>query len=125
MKVEFIHSKTYDNILTKRENPENIRKINFQERIEEIKKEWEKQIARVGFKIEESREIISPTITRLFDVFLITALPSQVLKKAFGRRVIFRPRFVLIFLTRIFIKYVEEEEDEGSNLFIVARKPKR
>ena len=89
------------------------------------KKEWEKQIARVGFKIEESREIISPTITRLFDVFLITALPSQVLKKAFGRRVIFRPRFVLTFLTRIFIKYVEEEEDEGSNLFIVARKPKR
>lgn len=34
----------------------------------------------------------------------------------------FRPKFVENFLVRMFLKYIEEDETIGTNLFIVAKK---
>lgn len=87
------------------------------------KKQWEKNVVDCGFNIEISKEIISPKITGLFDIFLITAWPSQIAKMIFGKRFVFRPKFASDFLVKIFTKYIEEEEKAGSNLLIVARKP--
>lgn len=89
------------------------------------KKQWEKCVTNAGFKIEVSREIISPKITKLFDILLITAWPSQVIKLIFGRRMVYRPKFLLDFCTKIFLGLVEEEETEGTNLLIVAKKPRK
>lgn len=89
------------------------------------KEDWVKKIQRVGFIIEKSEDIISPTITKLFDLFLITSWPSQLLKPIFGRRFVYRPQFVNDLLVRIFLKYVEEQDKNGTNLFVIARKPRK
>lgn len=85
---------------------------------------WEKKFSRTGFKIEHSEMIISPIIVRLYDIFVFTAWPSQILKPILGRRVVYRPDFITSLLAKIFIKYVDQETKEGTNLFIVAKKPK-
>lgn len=87
------------------------------------KHDWIKKVKKTGFKIEKSQDIISPKVTRLFDLFLITAWPSQLFKPFIGKRVVFRPKFMEDLLVKIFLKYINEEEKEGTNLLIVARKP--
>lgn len=87
------------------------------------KKNWEKHVLDAGFEIEESKEIASPKIATFFDLFLITAWPSQVYKLLVGRRAVLRPKLMVNLLTKIFLRYVEEESTEGTNLFVIARKP--
>lgn len=87
------------------------------------KKAWIKKFEKAGFIIEKSDDIISPTITKLFDIFLITSWPSQVLKPLLGKRFVYRPQFLNDLLVKIFLKYVEEPDKNGTNLFIIARKP--
>ncbi len=86
------------------------------------KKVWIKKVEQAGFKIEKSRDIISPKVTQLFDLFLISSWPSQIFKPIVGRRVVFRPKFMNDLLTKMFLKYIEEEEKEGTNLLVVAKK---
>lgn len=86
------------------------------------KKKWIKDIEASGFKIIESKNIISPLITKLYDFFIITSWPAQLFRPITGRRKVFRPEFVNNLLLKIFLKYVDEEEKIGTNLFIVAKK---
>ena len=86
------------------------------------KEKWIKDFKVAGFKIVTVKNIISPTITKLYDFFILTSWPAQLFKPFIGRRKVFRPRFIEDLLTRIFLKYVEEEEKIGTNLFIVAKK---
>lgn len=86
------------------------------------KKQWEKQVANAGFNIKVSKEIISPKVTRIFDLLLVAAWPSQLIKLAIGRRIAIGPRFMLNFFTKLLLPLVEEEETEGTNLLIVATK---
>jgi ubiquinone/menaquinone biosynthesis C-methylase UbiE len=86
------------------------------------KKEWIKKVEKAGFVIETQKDIISPRITKLFDIFLITAWPSQLLYPFFGRRFVIRPKFAVDFLVKRYLSYIDEEEKEGTNLLIVARK---
>ncbi len=88
-------------------------------------KEWEKKIEKAGFEIVVAKDIISPRITKLFDIFLITAWPSQVFRVLFGKRMVFRPKFVEDILVKIFLKYVKEPDKNGTNIFIVAKKPRK
>lgn len=85
---------------------------------------WRKLVKDTGFEIIESRDIISLKVTKLFDIFLIAAWPSQLPKLFFGRRMVWRPKFMEDIITKIFLKTIDEEEDYGTNLFIVAQKPK-
>lgn len=89
------------------------------------KEDWVKKIERTGFIIEKSEDIISPTITKLFDLFLITSWPSQILRPIVGRRFVYRPQFVNDLLVRIFLRYIEEPDKNGTNLFVIARKPRK
>jgi ubiquinone/menaquinone biosynthesis C-methylase UbiE len=85
---------------------------------------WIKKVEKAGFKIDKSQDIISPTVTKLFDKFLISAWPSQFPRILLGKRVVWRPKFIEDLLVKKFLKYVEEEEKEGTNLLIVAKKPR-
>jgi len=87
------------------------------------KKKWKQILEKEGFKIETCREIISPTSTRIFEIFLFTAWPSQIFKLFFGWRYAWRPKWFKELLVSYFSKFVSAEEKEGSNLFFIATKP--
>jgi ubiquinone/menaquinone biosynthesis C-methylase UbiE len=88
------------------------------------KTEWKQMLTKTGFEIVESREIVSPTIIKLFEIFMLTAWPAQLFRSILGRRVVYRPEFASDLLTKIFLKYVDDEKSTGTVLFIVARKPR-
>ncbi len=87
------------------------------------KKEWIKKVKKAGFNIDKSQDIVSKKVTKLFDLLLITAWPSQLLRPLIGKRVVFRPKFIEDILVKRFLKYIEKEEKEGTNLLVIARKP--
>ena len=60
----------------------------------------------------------------MFDMLLPLAWPSQLSRPFIGKRVVYRPKFVEDMLTKRFLKFVLEEEKEGTNLLIVAHKPR-
>ncbi len=86
---------------------------------------WKKKVEKAGFILEKTQDIISPKVNRLFDILLVTAWPSQVVKAFLGKRIGMHPQFVTEWMVKKFLKYVKEEEKEGTNLLILARKPKK
>ena len=89
------------------------------------KKYWKRLVESTGFEIIESKDIISLRVTKLFDLFLVTAWLSQLPKIFFGRRIVWRPKLMENIITKIFLKTINEEEEYGTNLFIVAQKPQK
>lgn len=87
------------------------------------KSEWLKKLKKVGFVIDKSQDIISTKVTRLFDLLLITAWPSQLFRPLIGERVVFRPKFIEDILVNKYLRYINKEEKEGTNLLVIARKP--
>jgi ubiquinone/menaquinone biosynthesis C-methylase UbiE len=85
--------------------------------------DWAKDIRKAGFKIILAQDIISPLITKLYDIFILTAWPSQLFRPFTGRREVYRPKFLEDLLVEIFLKHVSAKEKTGTNLFIVATKP--
>jgi len=94
----------------------------FHRRTLPSKEKWIKDIRDAGFKIVLAKDIISPMVTKLYDAFILTAWPSQLFRPIIGRRKVFRSKFMEDLLVKIFLKSVMEEEKEGTNLFIVAKK---
>lgn len=88
------------------------------------KKRWQKLLWANGFKVKKIKEIISPKATELFDLYILTAWPSQLIKLIIGRRWAWRPKWFREWLIRKYAWLVEQDEKEGSNLFVVAVKPK-
>jgi ubiquinone/menaquinone biosynthesis C-methylase UbiE len=87
------------------------------------KEQWKKKIEKAGFKIDTYQDIISPQVTKMFDMFLPFSWPSMLFKPFINKRVSLRPKFVTDILVKKYLKYVEEEEKEGTNLLIIATKP--
>jgi len=94
----------------------------FHRRTLPTKKEWIHHIEKSGFKIIQVKDIISPIVTKLYDIFILSSWPAQIFRLIVGRRKVFRPKFVEDFLVKIFLKYIEEDEKIGTNLFIVSKK---
>jgi len=88
-----------------------------------LKEKWIKDFEQAGFKITSVKDIISPTVTKLYDFFILTSWPAQIFRPIIGRRKVFRPKFIEDLLVKLFLKYIEEDEKVGTNLFIVAKKP--
>jgi ubiquinone/menaquinone biosynthesis C-methylase UbiE len=97
----------------------------FHRRTLPSKEKWIKDIQSAGFKIVSAQNIVSPLITKLYDIFIITAWPAQLFKPFIGRRKVFRPKFIENLLVKVFLKYITEEQRKGTNLFIVAKKLSR
>ncbi len=87
------------------------------------KKVWKTKIEKAGFTIDKSQDIISTKVTKMFDMLLPLAWPSQLFKPVIGKRLALRPKFITNWMVKKFLKYVWEEEKEGTNLLIIARKP--
>lgn len=88
------------------------------------KRIWLRYFKEVGFSVERSEDIISPSIVKIYDFFMITAWLSQISKPILGKRIVYRPDFISNLLTKVFLPYVDKKETIGTNLLIVARKPK-
>lgn len=95
----------------------------FKHDILRSRKYWEDQINKSGFIIVDSKEIISPQITRLFDLLLITAWPSQLIKLLIGKRVSVRPKFLDNIIVKLFMPVLIRESSKGNTLFVLAKKP--
>ena len=57
----------------------------------------------------------------VFDLTIPLAIPSQIIRLVLGHRGPRQPDFLVNFWERRLAKY-DEEEDDGCNLFVVARK---
>jgi len=86
------------------------------------KEKWIRDIEKAGFKIIMKKDIISPTITKLYDFFILTSWPAQIFRLIIGKRKVFRPKFIEDLLVKIFLGFIDEEKKTGTNLFIVAEK---
>lgn len=84
---------------------------------------WLRYFKQAGFSIERAEDIIDPSVVKIYDFFMVTAWLSQIFKPILGKRIIYRPTFVIDLLTKIFLPFVDKREIKGTNLFIVARKP--
>ena len=58
-----------------------------------------------------------------FELTVPLATTSQVRRLLLGNRGPRRPDFLVNFWERRLAKYVDEDEDDGCNLFVIARKP--
>lgn len=84
---------------------------------------WEKLIQAAGFDIVYTQEIISPAATKIFDLFLLTALPSQIGRWLLGNRLIWGLNWKKKFLAAIFTPLIHRITTTGSNIILVAQKP--
>lgn len=84
--------------------------------------DWRARVEEAGFEIERCREIVSPRVTFIWDLGLVFALPDRFWRIATGRRIV-KPAPVVRFLQSRLARLVEEDDSDGSNLFMVARKP--
>ena len=85
--------------------------------------EWLRLLEGVGFQVERHQMTIGHRALRAFDLTLPFALPSQMSRLLLGGRGFRRPEWLVNFWERRLARYVEEDEDDGCNLFVVARKP--
>jgi len=85
--------------------------------------EWRACAEGIGFHIECCREIVSPRVTLIWDLGLAFALPERFWRIVTGHRLVKPAPFVSFFESRL-ARVVEGESSEGSNLFVVARKPR-
>ena len=84
--------------------------------------EWLALVSEAGLSIQIHRRMMSKPVTRLFDLGLPTATISQVMRLASGRRFVWRPSFANRMWRSILRPLVERDEEDGSNLFVVAAK---
>jgi ubiquinone/menaquinone biosynthesis C-methylase UbiE len=80
--------------------------------------EWEGLLTRAGFQIAVSRKIISPALTAWWDGLLPLALPYHL-----GRFPVWHPRWLRARIQKLFRRLLADENDEGSNLLVVAQRP--
>ena len=84
--------------------------------------EWVQMLERAGFHVTSHRDIVSPTVTALFDLGLVPALPRRAWRIIFKRRLL-RPKPLVSFWERLLLRYVDEQSADGSNILVVGRKP--
>ena len=84
---------------------------------------WFSLLERVGFQIEQHKMTISRRALVAFDLTMPLAIPSPTIRLLLGSRGPRPPGFLLNFFERRLVKCVDDDEDDGCNLFVVARKP--
>ncbi len=83
---------------------------------------WIKQLHKNGFTILRHHGTVSPTLLRLHELFLLTALPSQLWKWIFGKRLILSAGLRARILPLFFMRFVHLDRQSSINVFIVAKK---
>ncbi len=84
--------------------------------------EWIKMAQKAGFTVKLLKEIIPPKATMIFDIFLLSAFPSQLGRTVFGKRFVWGLRSKNWLLKKLFTEVLLEENKIGSNILLVAQK---
>lgn len=88
------------------------------------KEKWFLMIEQVGFKIEYHQGILSKRQFMVFQIALLTALPTQIFRTILQKRIPYSPAWRVNLLEKIFTPLLLETNDSDANIIIVARKPK-
>ena len=84
--------------------------------------QWEEMFAASGLELLVSRKIVTPRLTRTFDLLLALAWPYRLLPR-WGYSLLCRPPGVRALVQKMLLPLCSAEESDGSSLFFVARKP--
>ncbi len=84
--------------------------------------DWISKTKKAGFKILYTKEMISPDATKIFDLTILQALPSQITRWLFGKRIVINIPGRIWLCNKLFGHYIAEEVTSGSNLLVVAQK---
>lgn len=85
-------------------------------------KRWQKELKKVGFKVKECRQIIPVEVFRVWELGLVSALPSQVGKLLWGKRWIWRPLEMERWLETVLQPVVDKTSKKNTNwLFLVEK----
>jgi SAM-dependent methyltransferase len=84
--------------------------------------QWEGMFAASGLELLVSRKIVSPRLTRYFDLLLPFAWAYRVLPR-WAYSFLCRPPGVRALVQKMLLPLCYAEESDGSSLFFVARKP--
>ncbi len=80
---------------------------------------WEGMLRAQGFRLTVSERIVSPRLTRWWDMLLPLALPGHLV----GRHLVWRPRWLARRLACWLEPLARTKQEQGSVLFFVAEKP--
>lgn len=83
---------------------------------------WARQLKKNGFEIVLQQGTVSPQLLRLHEIFLLFALPSQLSKIFFGRRLVISKGLRSKLLPKLFTRFVYPEVKSNVNLFFIAQK---
>ena len=83
---------------------------------------WKKQLVKYRFKIVRMEGTISPTLLKLHELFLVSALPSQLSKLLFGKRLLVSVGIKSKILPLFFNRFVYIDKESDINIFVVAKK---
>lgn len=83
---------------------------------------WEEKLMGNGFQIITKTGTISPTVLKLHEVFLISALPSQLWKIIFKKRLIISVGLRAAILPTIFSRFVKIDRNSEINMFYYCKK---
>lgn len=86
------------------------------------KEKWVSMVKKARFEVVVDKYIISKKSTMMFDLTLLPALPSQLIRWIFGKRIVIDFPGRMELFEKLFLKFVEDEADKGSNILIIARK---
>jgi len=82
---------------------------------------WLNQVKNVGFKIEKVQGTIPQSTLILWELFLPFAIPSQVSKLLFGKRIVMAPKLKAKFFKPL-TRYIRSDPSFRANILIIASK---
>ncbi len=83
--------------------------------------QWQERLVEAGFRIEACKKVVPPGLTRCWDRLLPASWP-YLLRRRLGWPALGQPRWFRAWAGKLFQRLRAEEGDEGSVLFVVARK---
>jgi len=87
------------------------------------KSQWLKMAEDRGFQIESVKGTLTASQIRVFETFLVPALPSKYFRVRFKRRLLISPKFRVELLSRLFEKTINDPNYTDANIIVVAKKP--
>ena len=85
-------------------------------------KSWQSMLTKCGFNIIYYQGIFFRALTQIFDITLISALPSQISRWLFGDRWIWGLSIKERILSGLFDRLLREDKQTESNVLIIAKK---
>lgn len=83
---------------------------------------WIKLTKENGFKIKTIKGTLSSNAVKIFELFLPLALPTQVIKSLFKKRLLLSPQWRVTLFNNLFRQFDGQRDNTKSNIIVVAVK---